>query len=345
MSEQAAIAVRRVGRPSAIRTVEVECNNCGGVRTTRIGSGRDYEYETSDDFYTVVQCTDCGLVYLNPRPEVSALPLIYPQEYLAYNLSEEDERESDKLACKLRRRFYTAKVTHALGFIAGRDENEPIDFLDVGAGDGRLLNWYRSIPDINIRTHGVEMNPAAANRLAQRGHNVYTGLFEEAEIPSESFDIVHSSHVIEHVADPMRFATKGRDLLRPGGIFLVETPNLDCVGARLFRRRYWGGYHFPRHWTFYTPETLTEALHQAGLKVLEIQFYPNPVFWVWTMHHVLKDNGFPEFVWNQFPAVDIFKNSFGNVVRLGIFTVLERCLGFVSGGRMGTMQAIAVRSE
>ncbi len=327
-----------------LRTIDDACNNCGGRDRTCIGAGPDFEYHTTEEEFPVVRCESCGLVALNPRPDVSELPKIYPDDYLAYNLSETDQRDADSLACRLRRRYYVGKLRHALGFLK-RDTKAPVDFLDVGAGDGRLLNWYRAIPDCEIRTHAVEMNPAAAGILRGQGHTVYEGLFETTPVPEAAFDAVHSSHVIEHVADPKAFADKGRRLLRPGGVLLTETPNLDCVGARMFRRRYWGGYHFPRHWTFYTPETLTDALTQVGLEVVDVRFYPNPVFWVWTMHHLLRDKGFPRFIWSQFPAVDIFKNSFGNVIRLGVFTVIERVLSLLSRGRMGSMLVIARRNQ
>ena len=58
-------------------------------------------------------------------------------------------------------------------------------------------------------------------------------------------------HVIEHVADPPRVAERVARWLAPGGVFAVETPNLESLDARLFRERYWGGYHFPRHWHLY----------------------------------------------------------------------------------------------
>ena len=48
----------------------------------------------------------------------------------------------------------------------------------------------------------------AAAILRRQGHIVHEGLFEEAALDWEAFDVVHSSHVIEHVADPKEFAEK-----------------------------------------------------------------------------------------------------------------------------------------
>ena len=62
------------------------------------------------------------------------------------------------------------------------------------------------------------------------------------------------------------------------------------------------------------------------------------------MHNALKDRGFPRALQRQFPAVEIFRNSFGNVLRLGAFTVVERALSVLRRGRMGSMHVVARRS-
>ena len=255
-------------------------------------------------------------------------------------MSDNDLSNKFSLAHKLRYNFYTSKVRYALKFIK-TNSTKSIELLDVGAGDGRLLNWYRTINSHSIKTHAVEMNNNAVEILVKQGHRVYPGLFSIADTPVNYFDIVHSSHVIEHVDDPKQFSAKSFNILKSGGLYLTETPNIDCIDAKFFRKKYWGGYHFPRHWNLYSPETVRKSLEDIGFEILEIRFFPNPVFWVWTFHHYLKDKGFPEFMVNLFPAVSIFNNSFGNVLRLGFFTIVDKLLSFLIGGRMGTMQIIA----
>ena len=323
-----------------IKTKQVSCNNCNSDKFSILGSGVDFEYQTSSQTFSFVKCKDCNLVYLNPRPRNSELSKIYPQNYLAYNLSEDDKTKKSSLAYKLRSSFYTSKVKYALKFLLSTDNNQ-ISLLDIGAGDGRLLNWYKTIPGKKISTHAVEMNSQAIELLKQQGHNTYHGLYSETNIPHESFDIVHSSHVIEHVSDPHEFTEKSFQLLKPGGLYLTETPNIDCFDAKFFVKRYWGGYHFPRHWTLYTPETFSTSLNEVGFEIIKVRFFPNPVFWVWTLHHFFSEKGFPSFITNRFPVIDVFNNSFSNVIRLGLLSIIDRMLSFAKKGRMGTMQIIA----
>src|SRR5262245_43578756 len=49
--------------------------------------------------------------------------------------------------------------------------------------------------------------------------------------------------VIEHVADRLRVMRWVADWLAPHRVFAIETLNIDSWEARLFRQRWWGGYH------------------------------------------------------------------------------------------------------
>ena len=78
--------------------------------------------------------------------------------------------------------------------------------------------------------------------------------------------------------DPVLTLARIRDWLAPGGLLALETPNLDSWDARLFCARWWGGYHFPRHWVLFDPQSIRVALdaqaHQDlpfGLLVEELR--------------------------------------------------------------------------
>src|SRR2546423_1247374 len=75
------------GPANPVKTVTVACPHCGESRAQKLWSGREHEYEdTTDEVFDFVRCAGCGLVRLNPRPDVSELGRIYPPDYYAYNL-------------------------------------------------------------------------------------------------------------------------------------------------------------------------------------------------------------------------------------------------------------------
>jgi SAM-dependent methyltransferase len=94
------------------------------------------------------------------------------------------------------------------------------DVLDLGAGAG--LNRY----DLRGKVRqivGVDLDPrVSSNPLLDRGIVVQPG-----PLPFEdnSFDVVFSIYVLEHVENPREMVAEIRRILRPNGVFLALTPN------------------------------------------------------------------------------------------------------------------------
>src|SRR5207244_5463137 len=112
-----------------------------------------------------------------------------------------------------------------------------------------------------------------------------------AELPAASFDLVIMNQLIEHVRDPIAVLHRVARALRPGGHLFVETPNLDSLDARLFRRRYWGGYHLPRHFHLFDSKSLPRLVRQAGLTPIGLKPLVCPQFWIISLQNWLSDRG------------------------------------------------------
>ena len=63
----------------------MRCALCGSADAETVASGLDYEYATLPDEFHFVRCRACDHQYLNPRPSVADLPVIYPPHYYAYS--------------------------------------------------------------------------------------------------------------------------------------------------------------------------------------------------------------------------------------------------------------------
>jgi 2-polyprenyl-3-methyl-5-hydroxy-6-metoxy-1,4-benzoquinol methylase len=259
---------------------------------------------------------------------VSELGRIYPPSYYAYHLA--DAAESAARGSVVRRFTEKAKARRyqkrLMGIVERLDQPAgAIRLLDVGCADGRLLDWYKESPvGDRLETYGIDISEDAVATARSRGHNAVAGRFElDTELPEGTFDVILAFHVIEHVDDPAAFTRRAAALLKPGGIFVVATPNIESLDVRLFRR-FWGGNHFPRHWTFYTPDTLSALAESVGLEAGRIEWEVNPVFWNWTMHALLTSR-FPRARWPDavFPPVRIFYASLQSFLLLSFFTVVD----------------------
>jgi 2-polyprenyl-3-methyl-5-hydroxy-6-metoxy-1,4-benzoquinol methylase len=321
---------------SNIKKVETSCNNCGSSDSFLITEGREHEYnDTTDDLFRVVRCRDCGMAYLNPRPDVSELAVIYPSNYYAYSMEESlaDGANGFNLYRWIRSSTVKQMLKGSLQAFFG--ERRQLKILDVGCGDGHLLNCFAALPGYEIETHGVEIGAKAASLAEKSGHAIHQERFETAELPDEYFDLVFASHVIEHVEDPRAFALKARAVLRPGGVFAFWTPNIDSAEAKWFQKQHWGQYHFPRHWHFYNPSSVRKLADLTDFEVLGIDFAPNGVSWVYTLHSVCKSNPllaphadklFPVVGWSKTTPVNFVRNGFF----VGVELLLKLCTGQTS---------------
>jgi 2-polyprenyl-6-hydroxyphenyl methylase/3-demethylubiquinone-9 3-methyltransferase len=149
--------------------------------------------------------------------------------------------------------------------------------LDVGCGAGLLTE-----PLARMGADATGIDAAAENIVAARLHAEQQGLAIdyraggiEGLAAGETFDLVCSMEVIEHVADRAAFVRGLAGALAEGGVLLMSTPNrtalsklaLITVGEDLGRMIPKGTHDWDR---FLTPEELTALLAEAGLRVTDV---------------------------------------------------------------------------
>jgi len=270
------------GRLPIIETEPVpDCPLCDAVRSAPFAFGADYELETCGNRWDLVQCASCRHVWLSPRPAVSTLSTIYPSKYYAYNYEQQIHPVARRGKAWLDRWKLDAIVRHL--------DRPPRAYLDVGCGDGRFLRAMEARGLRADRLFGLELDDQVAARLRSQGYQVEHARVEDSSlVPPGSLDLVTLFHVIEHVDRPRVVVEKLASWLAPGGILALETPNRASLDARLFRRTYWGGYHYPRHWQLFDTDGVERLLRQAGLEIVAVRYQTGHSFWLYSFHHALK---------------------------------------------------------
>jgi len=94
--------------------------------------------------------------------------------------------------------------------------------LDLGCGDGELLEWL--VDNKNIDARGVELNPTRVQRAIARGVSVYQGDIEESleHYSDLAFDYVIASQTLQEMRRPLKVL---RAMLRIGRRVIVAFPN------------------------------------------------------------------------------------------------------------------------
>ena len=302
---------------SPLALSRVQCCICDDDDAEPCAVGEDFEYRTSPDSFVAMRCRGCGLIYLNPRPDVSELARIYPRSYHAFDFS------AARFGFVYRvRRWLEGR--RAMSWCRGLPEDARV--LDVGCGDGFHLDLIRQYGQETWQLEGIDMSPAAAARAAEKGLLVHEGRVETLDLPRSSYDLVLIIQTIEHVEDPVATLRAVRSLLRPGGKVIIVTDNTRSLDAKLFEGRHWGGYHFPRHWNLFNRDAMRRLAEKLDLEVESITTQVSPVNWVYSIRNLLVDWGAPRWLYNRF--------SLQSPVALGVFTIADRCLSLFGKGAL-----------
>lgn len=131
--------------------------------------------------------------------------------------------------------------------------------LDVGSAGGAHLCVYRDA----VERFAVEPAESAHGTLAGRGIDVLGRYVHEVE-PDREFDVVTCLDVLEHVEQPLPLLERMVEAVRPGGLLVLVTGNIDSIPAKLGGRR-WLYYALPEHCSFYSAEAIGRALRPYGM--------------------------------------------------------------------------------
>lgn len=292
---------------AALKMEKVSCGVCGSSEAKTFASGKDFEYRTSEQEFNMDECAECGNVYLNPRPVVEELGTIYPSNYYSYVY----DSSINPLAIKAKNFLDQRKAKSWLRYV----KVEKPRFMDVGCGNGRILEMLHMIGVPKEKLCGVEMHQGQIDRLNKEGYRGLFGRIEDVEgqLEPKSFDLIVMLQVLEHVEEPSKCVEVLSRLLARDGVLIIETPNTQSLDVNLFRGRYWGGYHFPRHWNLFSESSLARMAKDNNLTVEAVNFLPAHSFWIFSFHHMIEER------WKMAGVANFF-NPLQNLALLALFT-------------------------
>jgi SAM-dependent methyltransferase len=240
-----------------------ECPLCGGREFVPLLRARDYHYGNPGEF-TQVQCTGCGLAFLDPMYEERELEAFYPKDYYAFTDHFSDSMPAHSLKGKISRLF--GPPGHKT-----RDPKfeRPGRMLDIGCGAGRFIFQMK---EQGWDVKGVEPNVNAAGfGRSKKNLDIFPGSLLDANFPARAFDYVRLNHSFEHMEHPNQILDEIYRILADNGKLMIGVPNRDSLIARLFGR-FW--YHLapPVHTFSYSVKTLSQMLAKHNFNVEKVVF-------------------------------------------------------------------------
>lgn len=215
----------------------------------------------------IMKCPRCGLVYYAPIPDKTFIEDAYgnylSKNYYHFQRLVEEGHESHEI-----RRF-----TERLAWIRRYKQNGRL--LEIGSFVGLFLHLASQS---GFEVYAVEPDKEASKLARQRCQKVkiYNALFEDVDFVGEKFDLIVLWDVIEHVTDPTFFLQKIAQLLKPGGMVFLETPDVCSLlhrAANIAYRLGWYvvlkdvyGYH---HLYYFSKATMIKYLEKVSLNYVE----------------------------------------------------------------------------
>ena len=212
---------------------------------------------------------ECGLVWMDPMPIEEDIGKAYETYYT-------HEEETNGRNGNIKKTIYwqfLRKLHVLFRFFTGLDRQwrrvymmyldhiKPGRLLEIGCGNGQRLSLFQSR---GWMVKGQEVDQKAARQVYDRfGIKVYLAKLEQLGLRETTYDAIIMNHVIEHVHDPVDLLKECRRLLKPGGLLVAITPNIESRGHRI-SHSCWRGLEPPRHLRIFSANTLRKLAQHAG---------------------------------------------------------------------------------
>ena len=265
-----------------ILSTKTNCPVCNSKKITFLMNGKDRVHAIKGE-YTLWNCTNCLLIFLNPQPSPKILEKHYPRDYHAYNGYETGSKK-EKFAIFLYKLYFSAEQNGVSAFIQkiiflpfrhllrGTYIKQRLKILDVGCGSGEFLYKMKKC---GLDAYGVEPSKEGTDAAKKMGLNVRCGFLENQKFPSDYFDVITLNHVFEHVSDPLKTLKELGRILKKDGKLIMAFPNPDSLQFKIFRE-YWASLEVPRHLNIYYPKTIKYMASIGKFNIESIRYISFP---------------------------------------------------------------------
>lgn len=235
---------------------QVSCDLCGSS-DYRVLAGKDRNYLKVQ---TCI-CTQCGLIYLNPRMTREWYHRYYQREYRAQMARFKGKIPSDEDDLP---QLFQQATRHGMALAAlAQPYLRPGLTIEAGSSAGGVLNGFKQMLDVEVL--GIEPSPSEAdwaNRQGIRTHATLMENFTDQAPPAANILCVQS---LNHLLSPRYFLRWAYDHLHPQGCLMLEVMNFRHVFShfRCLRRAIQIDHTF-----MFVPEVLRNFVTGAGFDIL-----------------------------------------------------------------------------
>ncbi len=240
-------------------------------------------YKSSSDtklMDQLVECSGCGLVYLNPRVKSDIILQSYSEAIDSRFITQNKSRiRTFKKVFK--RWLKKEKILPSSNY----------KVLDIGCAGGA---FPKAVNDLGFQVVGVEPSRFLCDfGRKEYGLDIRSGTLHEQQFKDNEFDIVSMWDVIEHLDQPESVLKEIFRILRSGGWLIINYPEYNSWPRKILGMNW--PFFLNVHLYYFNPKTICQLLEKQKYHTKRIE----PYFQTLELGYVFERAGaiFPLFKW------------------------------------------------
>lgn len=225
------------------------CNICGSREFKRVYYFSEWNLgrEPVNDV-SIIRCQSCGV-----RRRMPGLIDDYEGQYHVTYVEQGHAIHPHQLS------HFADLMTARLRQLSAKD----VRFLDVGCSTGRAL---RLAATLGFIVTGLDYSRWAVKYCQELGFEVRQGSLLGQWDVGNLFDVIHCSHTIEHVPDPISYIKEMHHLLKRGCHLMLAFPNYASL-PRLILQKKWRTWCLDSHLWQFTAAQMERILQREGFRI------------------------------------------------------------------------------
>ncbi|WP_462253852.1 class I SAM-dependent methyltransferase [Ekhidna sp.] len=214
------------------------------------------DHSVTGESFALVKCSNCDLVFTNPRPKEEALPKYYKSDQYISHTNKGNSLIN--IIYKLVRNYTLNQKVKLIKRLNGSSGT----LLDYGCGTG---DFIKIASNNKWQAFGYEPDEDARKIASEKNNKSILKSLKES--PQE-LDIITLWHVLEHVSELKETARDLKKRLKKGGYMIVAVPNHNSFDAQVYKE-YWAAYDVPRHLYHFDRVSIENLAKKLKLQVVE----------------------------------------------------------------------------
>lgn len=216
--------------------------------------------------YILCECRHCRLLFQRDIPNDQLMERLYdhwidPRKVFALNT------QAQNLA------YYARNAQEVMRMVAfSGKEPSSLKVLDFGMG---WAEWAMMAKAFGLDSYGMELSKERIEHARKNGIVV----IDWDEVPGQTFDIINTEQVFEHIPEPLQTLKHLSKGLKPGGLIKISVPTANDIERRLHAMDWNAPKGSPNslnavapleHINYYRRKTFAEMGKKAGLQEVQL---------------------------------------------------------------------------